>query len=277
MSYQRLIDVEYIYFYRTMETHKKFILTKKLFFIIFLIPTCIFSQEFGFKISDKMSSPESLYLMDDNRVYKISSTIDEIYVFKTDEQAKIYMNNIYSEMLPPINYQIGNVKIYLYELNSVTYYMIDSNLGSQGNIKSINDIVFTYANNNSWNNRSEVTGKLTKIGNTPITYHTASGYTEKGRYRGKIKSVGDKNFAYEGWTGYGEKIGIVGKLIKIGHVKIQYYETDYDKGFQGKIKSIGAVKFNYFLENAINKKANIVGKFKNQTGKDLRIVIYPFQ
>ena len=41
--------------------------------------------------------------------------------------------------------------------------MIESNLGSYGNIKSINNIVFTYANNNSWNNRSGVTGKLTKI------------------------------------------------------------------------------------------------------------------
>ena len=49
--------------------------------------------------------------------------------------------------------------------------MIESNLGSYGNIKSINNIVFTYANNNSWNNRSVVTGTLTKIGNTIIIYH----------------------------------------------------------------------------------------------------------
>lgn len=260
-----------------MKTTTNFIMTRKLFLIVLLIPTYVFSQEFGFKISYTMGSPESLYLMDDNRVYKITSTIDEIYVFKTGEQAKIYMKNINLNILPPINYQIGNAKIHLHESNSVTYYMNDSNLGSQGNIKSINDIVFTYANNSSWNNRSGVTGKLTKIGNTPITYHTASGYTEKGGYRGKIKSVGDKNFIYEGWTGYGEKIGIVGKLIKIGDVKINYYKTDYDKGFQGKLKSIGAVKFNYFIENAINKKAGIVGKFKDQTGKDSRIVIYPFQ
>ena len=250
---------------------------KNLIYIILICPLIALGQEFGFKISSKIGSPESLYLMDDNRVYKITSTIDEIYVFKSEEEAKIYMSNINLNILPPINYQIGSTKIYLNELNSVNYYMNDSNLGSQGYIKSINDIEFTYANNNSWNNRSGITGKLTKIGNTPITYHTASGYTEKGQYRGKIKSVGHKNFIYEGWTSYGEKIGIVGKLIKIGDVEINYFETDYDKGFQGKLKSIGAVNFNYFIENTINKKAGIVGKFKDQTGKDSRIVIYPFQ
>ncbi len=111
-----------------------------------------------------MGSPESLYLMDDNRFYQISSTIDEIYFFKTGAQAKIYMNNIYLDILPPINYQIGNAKISCHELKTVTYYMNDNKLGSQGNIKSVNNIVFTDANNNSRNNCSGVTSKLTKIG-----------------------------------------------------------------------------------------------------------------
>jgi len=103
-----------------MKTTTNFIMMRKLFLIVLLIPTYVFSQEFGFKISYTMGSPESLYLMDDNRVYKITSTIDEIYVFKTGEQARIYMKNINLNISPPINYQIGNAKIYLHESNSVT-------------------------------------------------------------------------------------------------------------------------------------------------------------
>ncbi len=82
--------------------------------------------------------------------------------------------------------------------------------------------------------------------------------------------MGNKNFVFDGLTSFGKEISIVCKLIKIGHIKIHYYETDYDKGFQGKLRSIGGVKCNYFIENAINKKAGIVGEFKRPNGERLK-------
>ena len=255
---------------------KKLVPGGKLFLIILFIPSFVFSQEFGFKIHSSMRSPGTIYLRDVNKIFRISSSIDAVYVFRTSDEAKMYLNTLHDDKIPRISYQIGSIRIYVHELKSVNYYMNNSPLGSIGDIKSINNLVFTYANNSSWNSRSGVVGKLTKIGDTKITYWTASGYTEKGQYRGKIKSVGNKLFMYEMWTSYGEKIGIVGNLIKVGSIKINYFETDYDKGFQGNLKSIGDLKFSYFNETYNNKKANIVGKFKEQTGQDPRIIIYPF-
>ena len=67
---------------------------------------------------------------------------------------------------------------------------------------------------------------------------------------------------------------MVGRLTSIGPIIINYYETDYDKGYKGKLKSIGTVKFMYYGETTNNKKANIVGKFKQQVGQDERLIIY---
>jgi hypothetical protein len=63
---------------------------------------------------------------------------------------------------------------------------------------------------------------------------------------------------------------MVGRITTIGTVKINYYDTDYDKGYKGKIKSVGTIKFSYFGETSNNKKANIVGKFKFRTGQDTK-------
>ena len=69
---------------------------------------------------------------------------------------------------------------------------------------------------------------------------------------------------------------MVGKLIFIGTIKINYYETDYDRGYKGKLKSIGTVEFIYFRDTYENKKADIVGKFQKQIGQDERLIIYQF-
>jgi hypothetical protein len=66
---------------------------------------------------------------------------------------------------------------------------------------------------------------------------------------------------------------MVGEITSIGIIKINYYDTDYDIGFKGKLKSIGSVQFIYFDDKYENKKANIVGKFKQQYGNDSRLII----
>ncbi|WP_435262039.1 hypothetical protein [Tenacibaculum sp. nBUS_03] len=67
---------------------------------------------------------------------------------------------------------------------------------------------------------------------------------------------------------------MVGRITSIGPIKINYYETDYDKGYKGKLKSIGTVKFIYFKDTYNNRKANIIGKFKQQKGQDRRLIIH---
>lgn len=247
---------------------------KNLIVILLFIPSCLFSQEFNFDVNTDEGCIEIIYIVDDNKVFKISETIDEIYVFSSNSLAKNYLLSLNHNVLPKNKYQLGATTIFLNSISSIDYYTNDSPSGSSGQIKSINDIRFTYAPNYNWNKNSGIVGELTQIGNTKIAYWTSAGYTERGKYRGKIKSVGNKQFKYEGWSSWGEKVGLVGKLNSVGTIRINYYETDYDRGYKGKLKSIGSVKFSYYRETFNNKKANIVGKFKNQTGQDRRLRIH---
>ena len=247
---------------------------KNLILIFLFIPSLLFSQEFSFDVNTDEGYVETIYILDGNKVFKISETIDEIYLFKTASIAKSFLQRQDHNIIPKKRYQAGATTIFINSATSVEYYTNNTPSGSSGQIKSINNLTFTYAPNNSWNVNSGVVGKLTKIGNITVTYWTTSGFTEKGRYRGKIKSFGSKQFKYEGWSSWGEKTGMVGRLISIGSIKINYYETDYDKGYKGKLKSIGMVKFMYYGETTNNKKANIVGKFKQQVGRDERFRIY---
>lgn len=246
---------------------------KNLILIFLLIPFSLFSQELSFDVHTDEGYIETIFILDGNKVFKISETIDEIYLFNTDSLAKNYLQTRDQNIIPRKKYQVGETTIFMNSAASIDYYTNNTPSGSLGQIKSINNLIFTYTPNNSWNENSGVVGKLSKIGNIKVTYWTASGYTEKGRYRGKIKSFGSKQFKYEGWSSWGEKAGMVGRLTSIGTIKINYYETDYDKGYKGKLKSIGAVKFIYFGETFSNQKANIVGKFKQQIGQDERLII----
>lgn len=247
---------------------------KNLILIFLFIPFSLFSQELSFDVNTDEGYIETIYILDGNRVFKISQTIDEIYLFSTGSLAKNYLQTRDQNIIPKTKYQVGETTIFINSAGSVDYYTNNTPSGSSGQIKSINNLIFTYTPNNSWNENSGVVGKLSKIGNIKVTYWTASGYTEKGRYRGKIKSFGSKQFKYEGWSSWGERVGMVGRLISIGSIKTKYYETDYDKGYKGKLKSIGTVKFMYYGETTNNKKANIVGNFKQRVGQDERLIIY---
>ena len=249
-------------------------LMKNLIAIFLFIPSFLFSQEFSFDVNTNEGYIEIIYILDNNKVFKISETIDEIYVFSSDSIAKNYLQTLNHNIIPKNKYQLGLTTIFLNSVSSVDYYTNDSPSGSSGQIKSINDLIFTYAPDYNWNQNSGIIGELTEIGNTKISYWTDAGYTEKGKYRGKIKSLGNKQFKYEGWSSWGEKAGMVGKLIFIGTIKINYYETDYDRVYKGKLKSIGTVEFIYFRDTYENKKADIVGKFQKQIGQDERLIIY---
>ncbi len=205
--------------------------------------------------------------------FDISKTIDEIYIFSTAIQAKKFFLNINQIDKPENIFQLGGTNVYVDTVVSVSYYTNNSYSGSFGQVKTINGLDFTYTSNSSWNKNSGVEGKISKVGNKKITYWTDAGYTERGNYRGNIKSFGTKQFKYEGWSSWGEKAGMVGQLINLGDLKIDYYDTDYDIGYKGKLKSIGNVKFIYFDNSYNNKKANIVGKFKERTGQDRRFII----
>ncbi len=260
--------------YRNDKLIKQKIFMKNVIFIFLLIPSFLFSQEIGFDVNTNEGNIEIIYILDSNKVFKISETIDEVYIFSSDSLAKNYLQTLDQNRIPKNNYQLGETTIFLNSVSSIDYYTSDSPSGLSGQIKSINNLIFTYAADYSWNKNSGIVGELTQIGKTKITYWKAAGYAEKGKYRGKIKSLGNKQFKYEGWSSWGEKAGMVGKLISIGKIKINYYETDYDRGFKGKLKSIGAVKFIYFGETFNHKKANIVGKFKEQIGQDGRLIIH---
>ena len=247
---------------------------KNLILIFLFIPYFLFSQEFSFEINTNEGYIEIIYLLDNNKVFKISETVDEIYVFSSDSLAKNYLKTLNQNIIPKNKYQVGETTIFLNSVTSIDYYTNTTPSGSSGQIKSINDLIFTYAPDYSWNKNSGIIGELTQIGNTKITYWITAGYAEKGKFRGKIKSFGNKQFKYEGWSSWGEKAGMVGKLIFIGTIKINYYETDYDRGYKGKLKSIGTVEFIYFRDTYENKKADIVGKFQKQIGQDERLIIY---
>ena len=247
---------------------------KELILMFLFIPSFLYSQEFSFEVDTNEGSIDKIFLLDKNKIFKISETIDEIYIFSSDSLAKNYLQTLDQSIIPRRKFQVGETTLFLNSAASVDYYTNDTPSGSSGQIKAINDLIFTYAPDYSWNKNSGVVGKLTQIGNNKVTYWTDAGYTERGKYRGKIKSFANLHFKYEGWSSWGEKAGMVGKLTSIGTVKINYYETDYDKGFKGKLKSIGAIKFIYFGETFNNKKANIVGKFKQQTGQDVRLIIH---
>lgn len=247
---------------------------KNLILIFLFIPSLLLSQKFRFDVNTDQGYIETIYILDGNKVFNISETIDEIYLFSSSSLAKNYLQTRDQNIIPKKKYQVGGTTIFINSAASIDYYTNNTPSGSSGQIKSINNLIFTYAPKNSWNKNSGVVGKLSKIGNNKVTYWTASGYTQKGRYRGKIRSFGSKQFTYESWSRWGEKAGMVGRITSIGPIKINYYETDYDKGYKGKLKSIGTVKFIYFKDTYNNRKANIIGKFKQQKGQDRRLIIH---
>ena len=247
---------------------------KNLFLIFLFIPYFLFSQEFSFDVNTNEGYIETIYIINNNKVFKISETIDEIYVFSSNSVAKNYLQTLNQNIIPKKKYQLGKTTIFLNSVSSIDYYINDTPSGTSGQIKSINDLIFTYSPNYIWNENSETVGELSQIGNTKVKYWITAGYTKKGKYRGKIKSFGNKEFKYEGWSSWGEKVGMTGKIKSIGNIKINYYDTDYDEGYKGKLKSIGTIKFIYFGDTFNEKKANIVGGFKGQTGQDGRLLIH---
>ncbi len=247
---------------------------KKLIFTLILIPSFLFCQDFSFEVDYHEGTIEKTLLLENNMLFEISGTIETIYIFSSNSIAKEYLVTSDESLKPKKIFHIGETILYADAPSSVDYYINKSTSGAVGQIKSIDNISFTYAPDYSYNRYAGVVGKLSKVGNIKISYWTDGGYTESGKYRGKIKSLGDKQFKYEGWSSWGDKVGMVGKINAIGPLQIKYYDTDYDTGFKGKIKSIGAVQFSYFRDTYNNKKANIVGKFKQQTGHDSRLLIH---
>ena len=197
---------------------------KNLILIFLFIPYFLFSQEFSFEINTNEGYIEIIHLLDNNKVFKISETVDEIYVFSSDSQAKNYLKTLNQNIIPKNKYQVGETTIFLNSVTSIDYYTNTTPSGSSGQIKSINDLIFTYAPDYDWNKNSGIIGELTQIGNTKITYWITAGYAEKGKFRGKIKSFGNKQFKYEGWSSWGEKTGMVGEITSIGTIKIYYYK-----------------------------------------------------
>ena len=243
---------------------------KHLILVILLIPTILFSQDHRFQIDYNEGSIKKTFLIENNKLFKISGTIEEIYIFSSNSIAKEYLTNLDQSLKPRIKYRIGKTTLFVDSAESISYYSINTPSGSIGQIKSINNITFTYLSKASFNQNAGVVGELSKIGNIKVNYYTD---LAKGKHRGKIKYLGNKKFNYQPWSTWGEKAGIVGELTSIGNMKINYYDTDYAIGFKGKLKSIGNVKFTYFLDKAENRIAGIVGKFKQQTGKDSRLII----
>ncbi len=193
---------------------------KNLISIFLFIPSFLFSQEFSFEIDTNQGFIENMYILDDNKVLKISETIDEIYIFRSESVAKDYLQTLNNNFIPKIKYQLGTTTMFLDTVVSVDYYKNNTPSGSSGQIKSINNLTFTYVPNYSWNKNSGIVGKLSQIGNNKITYWTSAGYTEKSKYRGKIRSFGSKKFKYESWSNWGEKAGMVGRIISIDKIKL---------------------------------------------------------
>jgi len=118
---------------------------KNLIAIFLFIPSFLFSQEFSFDVNTNEGYIEIIYILDNNKVFKISETIDEIYVFSSDSIAKNYLQTLNHNIIPKNKYQLGLTTIFLNSVSSVDYYTNDSPSGSSGQIKSINDLIFTYA------------------------------------------------------------------------------------------------------------------------------------
>jgi len=54
---------------------------KHLILVILLIPSLLFSQDFRFQVDYDEGSIEQTFLLENNKLFNISGTIDEIYVF----------------------------------------------------------------------------------------------------------------------------------------------------------------------------------------------------
>ena len=239
-----------------------------------LIPSVILGQDFGFDVDINSGSITSVLLREGSQVYKVSTKIEEIYFFTSVSEAKLYLQNPKRIDRPRKIVHLEGVSIYVDSIVSMDYYKVNYSYGKIGQIKSINNTVFEYVPDYNYNRSANIVGRLAKVGSNKITYFTQGGYGNKGEYLGKIKSFNAMNFKYEMWSSWGEKVGMVGKLINLGTLTIKYYETDYDVGYKGKLRSIGGIDFIYFKDNYNNRKANIVGRFKQRTGYDSRIVIY---
>ena len=113
---------------------------KNLILIFLFIPYFLFSQEFSFEINTNEGYIKIIYLLDNNKVFKISETIDEIYVFSSDSLAKNYLKTLNQNIIPKNKYQVGETTIFLNSVTSIDYYTNTTPSCSSGQIKSINDL-----------------------------------------------------------------------------------------------------------------------------------------
>ena len=251
---------------------------KKLTFILSLLPYVLLSQDYAFEVDKDEGAIEYIYVLSDNNVFKISNSIDEVYIFNEESTAREYLKTLDEDLLPKDGFQDGGqdggISIFIDNAIDVDYYTATNYYGSKGQIESINNITFTYVPDYSYNESKGTIGNLTSIGGLKITHIPAYSYNIKAGKAGKLESIGDKDFEYEPWSTWGEGVGMVGVPTKAGAIDIKYYETDYHDGFKGKVRSIGNIEFTYYGNTYTNKNADIVGKFESQTGNDTRLVVH---
>ncbi|WP_318500365.1 hypothetical protein [Photobacterium leiognathi] len=247
---------------------------RKLLLVLLFLPSYLLAKEYSFNVDFNQGDISTYFVADGSNVYRISHTIDAIYIFNTRAQAQHFVSSPNNRSEPSTVVNIGDTSVYVDKIDAIDYYTSNSMYGSAGQVKSINGLSFSYLSDSSIYKNAGVVGKLSKVGNTKVSYWVDAGYTVKGKYRGKIRTLGNKSFKYESWSSWGEKNGMVGKLISLGAINIDYYDTDYDLGYKGKLKSVGKVNFSYYRDNSTNKKANIVGMFKEQKGTDPRLTVF---
>tara|TARA_B110001452_G_scaffold33543_1_gene25989 strand:- start:809 stop:997 length:189 start_codon:yes stop_codon:yes gene_type:complete len=59
--------------------------------------------------------------------------------------AKSYLKTLNQNIIPKNKYKLGETTIFLNSITSIDYYTNATNSGSSGQIKSINNLIFTYA------------------------------------------------------------------------------------------------------------------------------------
>ncbi|KJG37521.1 hypothetical protein UA32_12870 [Photobacterium angustum] len=247
---------------------------RRLMLVLLFFPSLLLAKEYSFNVDFNRGDISTFFIAEGNKVYRITQSIDAIYIFNSHARAQSFVAQPNTRSKPSTAVNVGDTRVYVDKIDAIDYYTSNSMSGSAGQVKSINGLSFSYLSDSSTYKNAGVVGKLSKVGNTKVTYWVDAGYTVKGKYRGKIRTLGNQSFKYESWSSWGEKNGMVGKLISLGPINIDYYDTDYDLGYKGKLKSVGKVNFSYYRDTSTNQKANIVGKFKEQKGRDSRLTVY---
>ncbi|WP_435262040.1 hypothetical protein [Tenacibaculum sp. nBUS_03] len=73
---------------------------KNLILIFLFIPSLLLSQKFRFDVNTDQGYIETIYILDGNKVFNISETIDEIYLFSSSSLAKNYLQTRRSKYYP---------------------------------------------------------------------------------------------------------------------------------------------------------------------------------